>query len=125
MNVSFGVCVWSLPAQELEYPKCVEKYKWFARFLLEGKVCPKLAPYSQYLLALPSSMVKSWSKLQPRTEALLKQLVDKNVDDVTTLHAAWTEGKNYMLRSYLQWIPESKHEDVKKIWPPFWYSLKL
>lgn len=27
-----------IAAQELEYPGCLDKYKWFARFLLEGKV---------------------------------------------------------------------------------------
>ena len=118
MNVSFGAHVWGLPPQELEYPKCVEKYKWFARFFLEGEICSKLAPYSQHLLSRPSSMIKSWAKLQPRTEALLRQLVDKDVDSKARLDAVWAAEKHYLLQSYLQWIPESKQEVVKKIWPP-------
>ena len=33
-----GRNAWMLPAVELEYPKSLERFKWFARFLLEGKV---------------------------------------------------------------------------------------
>ncbi|XP_028393261.1 probable ATP-dependent RNA helicase DHX37 [Dendronephthya gigantea] len=118
MNVSFGARVWCLPAQELEYQKCSERYKWFARFLLEGHVVSKLATFSQNLLALPSTMVKTWSKLQPRTEALLRELVNNDVDCRASLLAMWKKEKDYLLKAYLGWIPESKHDDVKKIWPP-------
>lgn len=29
---------WPLPAVEVEYPEGLERYKYFAKFLLEGKV---------------------------------------------------------------------------------------
>ena len=118
MNVSFGARAWCLPVQELEYPKCTDRYKWFARFLLEGHVVLLLASFSKNLLALPSTMVKSWSKLQPRTEALLKELVDEDVDSKASLLAVWKKDTKYLLKAYLQWIPESKHDEIKKIWPP-------
>jgi ATP-dependent RNA helicase DHX37/DHR1 len=118
MNVSFGARVWCLPAQELEYPKSTDRYKWFARFLLEGQVVPMLSPFRQNLLVLPSTMVKTWSKLQPRTEALLKELADRDVDDKASLLAMWKKDNNYLLKAYLQWVPESTHVEVKKIWPP-------
>ena len=118
MNVSFGARVWCLPAQELEFQKCTERYKWFARFLLEGHVVSKLATFSQNLLALPSTMIKTWSKLQPRTETLLRELVNNDVDCRASLLAMWKKEKNYLLKAYLGWIPESKHDDVRKVWPP-------
>ena len=118
VNISFGARVWCLPTQELEYPKCTDRYKWFARFLLEGHVVSMLAPLTQNLLALPSTMVKAWSKLQPRTEALLRELVEKDVHDKASLLAMWKNDKNYLLKAYLQWIPESKHVEVTTIWPP-------
>jgi ATP-dependent RNA helicase DHX37/DHR1 len=63
-------------------------------------------------------MVKTWSKLQPRTEVLLRELVDGGVDDKASLLAMWKKDTNYLLKAYLQWIPESKHDAVMKIWPP-------
>lgn len=118
MSISFGAQAWCLPVQELEYPKCTDKFKWFARFLMEGDVVPMLANFGQTLLARPSTMVKAWSKLQPRTEALLRELVDRNVDGKASLLEMWEKDANFLLNAYLQWIPESKHVEVKKIWPP-------
>uniref|UniRef100_A0A3P8WT19 RNA helicase n=1 Tax=Cynoglossus semilaevis TaxID=244447 RepID=A0A3P8WT19_CYNSE len=55
----FRVC-WQLPAVEVDYPEGLECYKLFARFLLEGQVCPKLKKHSCHLLSNPSIMMKSW-----------------------------------------------------------------
>ena len=118
MSVAFGARAWCLAAQELEYPKCTERYKWFARYLLEGDVLPRLAFFRPSLVALPSTMVKTWSKLQPRTEALLKELVHRDVDNKASLLAMWEKDPKGLLNEYLQWIPESKHDEVKEIWPP-------
>ena len=34
----FGPRRWELPVQEIEFPESQNRYKWFARFLLEGAV---------------------------------------------------------------------------------------
>ena len=62
MKGTFGHCAWELPTTLLDYPTGLEKIKWFARFLLEGKVCPKFAKFSLELLSMPSTMVKTWAK---------------------------------------------------------------
>ena len=62
MKGTFDHCAWELPVVLLEYPAGLEKIKWFARFLLEGKVFPKLQKLSCDLLSLPSTMVKTWAK---------------------------------------------------------------
>uniref|UniRef100_A0A8D2N4C5 RNA helicase n=1 Tax=Zonotrichia albicollis TaxID=44394 RepID=A0A8D2N4C5_ZONAL len=80
---------WQLPAVEVDFPPGIERYKHFARFLLEGKVIKKLSSYSQCLLSSPLIMLKTWSKLQPRTEALLQALVKENCDNRDALVAAW------------------------------------
>ncbi|NXS38396.1 DHX37 helicase, partial [Pomatostomus ruficeps] len=53
---------WQLPAVEVDYPEGIDRYKLFARFLLEGKVIKKLGAYSQCLLSSPLIMLKTWSK---------------------------------------------------------------
>uniref|UniRef100_A0A8B9SBH4 Activating signal cointegrator 1 complex subunit 3 n=1 Tax=Apteryx owenii TaxID=8824 RepID=A0A8B9SBH4_APTOW len=109
---------WQLPAVEVDYPEGIDRYKYFARFLLEGKVIEKLASYSQCLLSSPLIMLKTWSKLQPRTEFLLQALVAENCDNRDALLAAWKKNPKYLLAAYCQWIPEVMHEDLAKKWPP-------
>ncbi|XP_054248627.1 probable ATP-dependent RNA helicase DHX37 [Indicator indicator] len=109
---------WQLPAVEVDYPEGIDRYKYFARFLLEGKVIKKLSSYSQCLLSSPLIMLKTWSKLQPRTESLLQALVAENCDNRDALLAAWKKNPKYLLAAYCQWIPEAMHDDLAKNWPP-------
>lgn len=109
---------WQLPAVEMEYPEGLERYRLFARFLLEGKVCPKLKKNTGHLLSNPSVMMKTWAKLQPRTEALLGPLVSKRVDCRDALHSIWKTEDKFLLSAYCQWLPEAIHQEVAKLWPP-------
>ncbi|XP_012684041.2 probable ATP-dependent RNA helicase DHX37 isoform X2 [Clupea harengus] len=109
---------WKLPSVEMDYPEGLERYKLFAKFLLEGQVCSKLKKHRSCLLSSPSTMLKTWAKLQPRTEALLQQLVSEKVDCRDTLLCTWKKNQKYLLSAFCQWIPESLHEDVAKFWPP-------
>ncbi|KAK2538102.1 hypothetical protein Q9966_005863 [Columba livia] len=109
---------WELPAVEVDYPEGIDRYKYFARFLLEGKVIEKLSSYSQCLLSSPLIMLKTWSKLQPRTESLLQALVAENCDNRDALVAAWKKNPKYLLAAFRQWIPEAMHDDLAKNWPP-------
>ncbi|XP_037634833.1 probable ATP-dependent RNA helicase DHX37 [Sebastes umbrosus] len=115
---TFFRVAWQLPAAEMEYPDNLERYKWFARFLLEGQVCPQLKKHSSHLLSNPSIMLKSWAKLQPRTEAFLGVLVSKKVDCKDALLSVWKTDDKFLLSAYCQWLPEAVHQEVAKSWPP-------
>ncbi|XP_032647089.1 putative ATP-dependent RNA helicase DHX37 isoform X2 [Chelonoidis abingdonii] len=109
---------WQLPAVEVDYPEGIDRYKYFAKFLLEGKIIKQLGSYKRCLLSSPLTMLKTWSKLQPRTEILLKALVSESADSRDALLAAWKKNPKYLLSAYCQWIPEVMHDDVAKRWPP-------
>ncbi|XP_058014476.1 probable ATP-dependent RNA helicase DHX37 [Ahaetulla prasina] len=109
---------WPLPAVEVDYPEGLDRFKHFARFLLEGKVVKLLATYSRCLLSSPVTMLKTWSKLQPRTESLLQALVSENADNRDALQLAWGKNPKYLLAEYCQWVPEVTHEEIAKMWPP-------
>uniref|UniRef100_A0AAY4DWV1 RNA helicase n=1 Tax=Denticeps clupeoides TaxID=299321 RepID=A0AAY4DWV1_9TELE len=109
---------WKLPSVEMDYPEGLERYKLFARFLLEGQVCTKLKPHAACLLSSPATMLKTWAKLQPRTETLLQQLVSEKVDCRDVLLSTWSKNQKYLLSAYLQWVPQSLHQNVIKSWPP-------
>lgn len=60
---TFGPLMWRVRPVEVEWlPAELELFKWFARFLLEGKVIEGLRKYENVLLASPSTMLKSWAK---------------------------------------------------------------
>ena len=101
----FPLVLWFLIISLTEMSPGLDKYKWFARFLLEGAVASDLAKYTSSLLSNPLIMVirtlldhfihsfyfqvKSWSNLQKRTELLLKDLAKENCDSGTKLEQIW------------------------------------
>ncbi|XP_013184224.2 probable ATP-dependent RNA helicase kurz [Amyelois transitella] len=115
---TFGKAGWELPTVEIDYPDKIDRYRWFARFLLEGAVFPKLRKYSGSLMSPPSTMVKSWAKLQPRTEILLKALIAKRAGTRDAMKKVWEDQPSYLLDEYLKWLPESAHNEATMYWPP-------
>ncbi|GFR68244.1 pre-mRNA-splicing factor ATP-dependent RNA helicase prp16 [Elysia marginata] len=115
---SFGRCNWEIPAVELEYPDSVDCFRWFARFLLEGEVFPQLQQFKSSLVLTPATMVKSWAKLQPKTESLLKALLGRGTNTRLSLAAAWKDEPTFLQREYLEWVQEREHAAVLAHWPP-------
>ncbi|ESO97341.1 hypothetical protein LOTGIDRAFT_214179 [Lottia gigantea] len=115
---SYGRCNWEIKAVPMEYPHNIDKFRWFARFLLEGQVCKKLKEFVNILLSTPATMIKSWAKLQPRTEILLQALIGKNTTNRNRLLEIWTTQPTYLYEEYCSWLPEAAHYDLKSKWPP-------
>ncbi|KAF5927111.1 hypothetical protein HPG69_010613 [Diceros bicornis minor] len=86
---------WPLPVVQVDFPEGIDCYKHFARVLLEGQVFPKLASYQGCLLSSPSTMLKTWARLQPRTESLLRALVAEKADCRDALLAAWKKNPKF------------------------------
>ncbi|XP_067015411.2 probable ATP-dependent RNA helicase kurz [Anabrus simplex] len=115
---SFGRAGWQLPVLEIDFPPGLDRYKWFAQFLLDGSVCPQLRQYKASLLSSPTTMTKSWANLQPRTQELLNTLRARQVDSRSKLLEAWKLDSTYLLAAYQKWLPESAHNEVALAWPP-------
>ncbi|GFO34796.1 pre-mRNA-splicing factor ATP-dependent RNA helicase prp16 [Plakobranchus ocellatus] len=95
---SFGRCNWEIPAVEMEYPDSVDCFRWFARFLLQGDVFPRLQKFKSSLVLAPATMVKSWAKLQPKTETFLNVLLSRGTNTKTSLAAIWKQEPSCILR---------------------------
>ena len=115
---TWGQLGWQLPVTELEMEAGLDKYKWFGRFLLEGRVVISLERYSTSLLSNPLIMVKTWSNLQKRTEILVRELARETCDSGDKLAKIWARDSKYLLSAFLAWLPEVIHPDVTKEWPP-------
>lgn len=63
-------------------------------------------------------MVKTWARLQPKTQILLQELMNRNVDNYESLLSIWQKDKLYLLSAYQSWLPDSQHNVVASCWPP-------
>lgn len=88
-SCTFSTHSWPIPPTELDYPSGLDKYKFFAKFLLEGEVVPFFKAYSKVLLSPPLIIIKSWASLQPRTEKFLNCLISQNIDTKKDLLRKW------------------------------------
>lgn len=118
MTGTFGRGGWELPRVKMVYPKNVDGVKWFARFLLEGRVFPKLKPFVESLLTTPSSINATWAKLLPRTEIMTKQLLSKGIMSRNKLKEEWLRNEKFLLSSYQMWLPKTGSALVSEVWPP-------
>ncbi|XP_065890829.1 probable ATP-dependent RNA helicase DHX37 isoform X2 [Dysidea avara] len=116
---TFGCYSWPIAPQELPYPDGIDKYKLFGQFFLQGLVCPPLKEFAPLLLVSPVSMTKRWAKLHKCTEVLLAALVNREVCSKSSLMEAWKEDRKFLLGAYSMWIPQSQHQQLITIWPPF------
>ncbi|KAH9377047.1 hypothetical protein HPB48_010251 [Haemaphysalis longicornis] len=118
MTSTFGPHMWQLGESEREFPEGLDRFRWFARFLLQGDVVPFFRKYAKLLLSPPVTMIKSWARLQPRTEHLLQALVAQRADSRQQLCDLWERDPKYLLKEYLEWVQESLHNEVSLAWPP-------
>ncbi|XP_054166972.1 probable ATP-dependent RNA helicase DHX37 [Oppia nitens] len=117
-SATFGPYDWPIQATEVTYPDGLEKYKYFAKFLLEGHVIKFFKSYSSNLLSSPIILVKSWANLQPRTERLLNALISQKIDSKNSLVNKWKSDPKYLLKQYIDWLPQSYHQTIRTQWPP-------
>uniref|UniRef100_H2ZDK9 Activating signal cointegrator 1 complex subunit 3 n=1 Tax=Ciona savignyi TaxID=51511 RepID=H2ZDK9_CIOSA len=91
VTATYGRLSWPLGQVVITYPPGLDRYRWFAKFLLDGSVVSSLKKFSTVFLSRPVTMVKSWSSLQPRTESMLKSLAGAGVDSKQKLVKMWKE----------------------------------
>ncbi|CAK9300649.1 unnamed protein product [Gordionus sp. m RMFG-2023] len=116
----FGPHKWDIGFGVTEFPYTTEKFRHFAKFFLEGQLFSCLKIYVDHLLLTPSTMLKTWAKLQTKTQTILKALIEADIHDKSALVSVWTSGNsNFLLNQYLEWLPESLHSQVTQLWPPY------
>ena len=116
MSGVFGELRWPLNPVDLPYPETSDRYRYFARFLLEGEIFPALAKYTAQLKNKPAILNKPWSKA--RVVALLQPLIDHKVDTKAKLEAKWVENKRFLLDAYALWLDSDLHQELVASWPP-------
>ena len=109
ITANYGKKMWGLPAAYMKFPECDEKYSWFARLLLEGKV------------VLGEEMSNWWKvKISNMTEKgcirIQKILLNKQIDTRSKLAKAVSQDENFLINEMLLITKEQFKEDVKACW---------
>ncbi|KAG1714283.1 putative ATP-dependent RNA helicase DHX37 [Nymphon striatum] len=115
---TFGHRSWLVPNTEKPLHTDLNKYKWFARFLLEGHIIIGFKKYKSAYMASPATIIRTQAQLHPRIETLLKALVREEVDSRSKLKQVWLKNKEYLKEAVKLWIPENAHYVINEKWPP-------
>lgn len=113
---TFGPHAWPIPVTVIEFPETPERYKWFARFLLEGTITPCLSEFISSMLSSPKILQKSWIHLQPKLLAIANVLQAARISTLEGLRKKRQDNKEFLLLQILEWVPVAIHFDVTEKW---------
>jgi len=86
VRTTYGPHSWDLPLHEMEYPG-QDRYKYFARFLLEGEIFPKFKHILPFLSAHPSLITKGYTS--NKVVMILQALKTCDIDTKAKLESKW------------------------------------
>eukprot|EP00038_Savillea_parva_P001990 m.109051 g.109051 ORF g.109051 m.109051 type:complete len:1221 (+) comp10686_c1_seq1:183-3845(+) len=118
MAGEFGNLRWPMPPIELSMPSDnPDRYRYFARFLMDGTLFPVLQPFNKHLKNRPDIFNKHWISKE-RVVAVLQPLVDRQIDTKAKLVAVWEKQPRFLLQAVALWLDSDHHDTLVNLWPP-------
>lgn len=117
----YGAHGWELPPAKTTFDKSTVKnkkhqaqvYRWFGRFLLEGKVFAHLSNLKALYIEKPATMTKK--KHDPKIQLLLASLQGQSIQSRGALVKRWQVEPTFLFESVLAWIQRPHRVEAKKI----------
>ena len=92
-----------------------DSFRWFARFLWEGKIMPEFAGLHQFMNDSPSLITRKTPS--SKVNMLVSMLSKAGVDSASALRKHWSEKDDKFLFLQLKnWIKREHHSQAKNIW---------
>jgi ATP-dependent RNA helicase DHX37/DHR1 len=92
-----------------------DSFRWFVRFLLEGKVLPELAPLEAMLNDSPAKITRQTPVA--KVALLVSACASAGVDTAAALRKHWATVDDKFLFLHLKsWILVERRADAKKLW---------
>lgn len=121
----FGDQGWILPPIQVRMQEALQngskqlipddQYRWFARYLLEGKVFQQLKGLKDLLNEDPSIITRK--KASSKISLLLSSLITHEISSAEALIRHWAEENNkFLFKNLRSWAKKEKGSEVKKIW---------
>ncbi|EGZ10420.1 hypothetical protein PHYSODRAFT_518292 [Phytophthora sojae] len=126
-KAQYGIHQWSLPAMRIAYPEhdasdakdgLAGKYRWFAKFLLDGQVIPSLLPFSAALKEPSHTLIRK--KFDKKIQLLVAKLQQHRVASRRALVAKWSksDGKLFLKAELQSWIKDTHQDAFSQAWGP-------
>lgn len=68
--------------------------RYFAMFLLNGDIFPKISDYKKQMRSVPKNIVKKWSKDTPHVLSFVNKLINRQVSSKQKLLDLWRKDAN-------------------------------
>jgi len=92
-----------------------DSFRWFARYLLEGKVLPELSGLSPMLNDEPAIITRR--KPTKNVLLLVSALSDAGVDSAAALREHWAEKDDkFLFRALKPWVDKNRAGEAKQLW---------
>lgn len=128
VNTQFGNQKWEIPPVRVEMFDAVQRcgtnspyftaedsFRWFARFLLEGKVIPALHGLTDFLSDSPSLLTRG--SPAKKTALLVSALSGAGIDTAAALKKHWsTENDKFLFKHLKLWVKPDRTEEAKRLW---------
>ena len=115
---TFGGHKWQLPPHQMIFPgagvHAEEQLRWFARFLLEGKVVPVLGKIKKHLNLKPSMITHKHSA--KKIAALLQALDTNKVRSRAALRACWASNPAFLKDVVGTWLQRDYADSLDQVW---------
>lgn len=123
-KAQYGAHQWALPAVQIAYPErdaqeekdgLAGKYRWFAKFLLDGQVVPGLKPFATALKEPSHLLIRK--KFDRKIQLLVAKLQKRRVGSRAQLVGVWRDDDPTFLRAELKaWVKDDHHALFSKAW---------
>ena len=124
----FGKRGWEIPSIQVEMFGAIQKggrqsthflvddsFRWFARFLMEGKVIPELKKLVEFLNDDPSIITRKTPV--SKVALLVSALSSAGIDSAGALRKHWSEvDHSFLFKNVQTWIKSEKLGEVKPLW---------
>ena len=92
-----------------------DSFRWFARYLLEGKVLSELSGLLPMLNEEPAIITRR--KPTKKVLMIVSALSEAGVDSAAALQKHWAEKDNkFLFKALKPWVNKQHAEDAKKLW---------
>jgi hypothetical protein len=92
-----------------------DSFRWFARFLWEGKVIPELSSLQQLMNDSPDMITRK--SPSSKVNMLVESLRAAGVDSAGALRKHWAQNDEKFLFKFVKsWVKPEHHPIAKKIW---------
>jgi len=94
-----------------------DSFRWFARYLLEGRVLSELSGLADMLNDEPSIITRRNQPMTKKSMLFVSALSDAGVDSAAALRKHWAEvNDKFLFRALKPWVKKGRAEDAKRLW---------